>query len=258
METKKSPTLLIIILILIVLGLAGYIVYDKFILSMQEEKKYTTVIDDVSIDVNKLYKVGEMLNTFDKAFKTNDTKYLGYIYNSKSINVKDFDKTAAIYVSLYDELIRSNTEQNISNERIKNNYENIFGKVLEYKPKDIDLGENIKVIYDAENKIYKYTASITNNDHKSEYLARNMKTTLTADLVIITRKVFFVEYSGNTASIYKDSTKETKLGDIKLNNGEVNLQEVTGKYGSKLNTYDFTFKLGSDDSYNFYKIERTK
>ena len=85
-----------------------------------------------------------------------------------------------------------------------------------------------------------------------------MKTTLTDDLVIVTRKVFFVEYSGTNAIIYKDATKSNKLGEVKLNNGEVTLQEVTGKYGSKLNTYDITFKLGSDDIYNFYKIERTK
>lgn len=258
MENRKSPTILIVILILMVLGLAGYIVYDKFFLSAQEEKKYTTVIDDVSIDINKLYGVGEILNRFDKAFGTNDTKYLGYLYNSKLINVKDFDKNAAIYLALYDDLIRSNTEQNISNLRIKNKYETIFGKTLNYTPESIELGENIIVTYDEENRAYKYTASITNNDHKSEYLARNMKTTLSDDLVIVTRKVFFVEYSGTNAIIYKDSTKETKLGEVKLNNGEVTLQEVTGKYGSKLNTYDVTFKLGSDDNYNFYKIERTK
>ena len=258
MEQKKSPTILIVLLILIVLGLAGYIVYDKFILNTQEEKKYTTVIDDVSIDVNKLYGVGEILNKFDKAFGTNDTKYLGYIYNSKVINVKDFDKNAAIYLALHDDLIRSNTEQNISSDRVKNKYEKIFGKTLDYKAMDVDLGDNILLNYDSENKAYKYTASIINNDHKSEYIARNMKTTLTDDLVIVTRKVFFVEYSGTNAIIYKDATKTTKLGEVKLNNGEVTLQEVTGKYGSKLNTYDVTFKLGSDDIYNFYKIERTK
>lgn len=258
MDNKKGTIIAIIILSIISIGAISYIVYDKFFLSIQEEKQYTTVINDVSIDVNKLYGVGEILNKFDKAFSTNDTKYLGYIYNSKNINLKDFDKNAAIYVSIYDDLIRSNTEQTLSNDRVKSKYESIFGKSLEYKPNNIDLGDNIKVTYDEGNKIYKYTASITNNDHKSEYLARNMKTKLEDDLVIITRKVFFVEYSGNNAIVYNDSSKNTKLGEVKLNNGEVNLQEVTGKFGSKLSTYEITFKLGSDDNYNFYKIERTK
>ena len=257
MENKKS-IILIIILVLLVLGLGGYLAYDKFILNKEKETEYITVINDVSIDVNKLYKVGEILNTFDKAFGTSDTKYLGYLYNSKSINVKDFDKNAATYVSLYSDLVRSNTEQNISNERIKNKYENIFGKTLEYKPSNIDLGNNIKVTYDEGNKIFKYTASVTNNDHKSEYLVRNIKTTLKDDLVIVTRKVFYVEYSNESATIYPTASKDKRLGEVRLNNGEVDLKEVTGKYGSKLNTYDITFKLGDDDEYNFNKIERTK
>ena len=258
MENKKGLIITIIILILLLLGSAGYIVYDKFFIKDEEEKEYINVIKDVSIDVNKIYKVGEILNKFDKAFSTNDSNYFGYIYSTPIIEVKDFDKNAAIYVSIYPELVRSNTEQTISNEIIKNKYENIFGKSLKYSPSGLELGDNIKVEYDSDNGIYKYTASITNNEHKNEYLARNMKTKLTDDLVIVTRKVFYVEYSNNNAIIYTNSSKKTKLGEVKLQNGEVSLQEVTGKYGSKINTYEVTFKLGSTDEYNFYKIERTK
>ena len=258
MENKKGPVIAIIILVLISLAAVGYIVYDKFILKQDEEREYITVINDISIDVNKLYNVGDILNRFDKAFSTSDSKYFGYIYKTKIIEARDFDKNAAIFVSLYPDFIRSNTEQIISNDRVKNRYESIFGKTLEYKPNSLDLGENIKVEYDTTNKSYKYTASITNNDHKSEYLARNMKTKLQDDLVIVTRKVFYVEYSEPYATIYTDSSKETKLGTVKLQNGEVSLAEVTGKYGSKISTYEITFKLGSSDEYNFYKIERTK
>ena len=258
MEENKKPIIIIIVLIVITLGLTGYIVYDHFFAKPQEEKQYTTVIDDVSIDINKLYEVGEILDTFDKAFGTSDTKYLGYIYNSKTIEVKDFDKNAALYASIYDKLIRSNTDQTIENSRIKNKYESIFGRLLEYKPNGLDLGNNIKITYDNTNKVYKYKASIINNDHKSEYLARNIKTTLKDDEVIVTRKIFYVEYSNTNAIIYTNSSKSNKVGEVTLKNGEVNLKEVTGKYGSRLNTYDVTFKLGDNDEYNFYKIERTK
>ena len=258
MENKKGFVITIIILILISLGSIGYIVYDKFLSKNNDEEEYVNVINDVSIDINKLYKVGNILDKFDKAFSTSDSKYLGYIYNNKTLEVKNFDKNAAIYASIYSDLIRSNTEQAISNEIVKNKHEKIFGKLLEYKPSNLELGENIKITYDEVNKIYKYTASITNNDHKSEYLSKNIKTKLKEDLVIVTRKVFFVEYSGSTVSIYKDSSKTTKIGTVRLKNGEVSIEEVIGKYGSKLNTYEITFKLGSDDEYNFYKIERTK
>lgn len=258
MENKKGFVITIIILILISLGSIGYIVYDKFLSKNNDEEEYVNVINDVSIDINKLYKVGNILDKFDKAFSTSDSKYLGYIYNNKTLEVKNFDKNAAIYASIYSDLIRSNTEQAISNEIVKNKHEKIFGKLLEYKPSNLELGENIKITYDEVNKIYKYTASITNNDHKSEYLSKNIKTKLKEDLVIVTRKVFFVEYSGSTVSIYTDSSKTNKIGTVRLKNGEVSIEEVIGKYGSKLNTYEITFKLGSDDEYNFYKIERTK
>ena len=258
MENKKGFVITIIILILISLGSIGYIVYDKFLSKNNDEEEYVNVINDVSIDINKLYKVGNILDKFDKAFSTSDSKYLGYIYNNKTLEVKNFDKNAAIYASIYSDLIRSNTEQAISNEIVKNKYEKIFGKLLEYKPSNLELGENIKITYDEVNKIYKYTASITNNDHKSEYLSKNTKTKLKEDLVIVTRKVFFVEYSGSIVNIYVDSSKTTKIGTVRLKNGEVSIEEVIGKYGSKLNTYEMTFKLGSDDEYNFYKIERTK
>ena len=255
---KKLFILIITVLSILVVGSLGFIVYDKLIKAAEEEKEYITVIDDASIDVNKLYEIGEILDNFDKAFGTSDSKYLGYVYNNKVLEARDFDKNAAIYASIYPNLIRSNTEQTISNARIKSRYEKIFGKALEYKPASLDLGNNIKVTYDETNKTYKYTASITNNDHKGEYLVRNMKTTLKDDLVIVTRKVFYVEYSNNSAIIYTNSSKGTKLGSVSLKNGEVSLKEVTGKFGSKLNTYDFTFKLGSDDEYTFNKIQRTK
>ncbi len=258
MENKKGFIITIVILSFIAVGTIGYIVYDKFIKNNDSEEEYVNVINDVSIDINKMYNVGDILNKFDKAFSTNDSKYLGYIYNTKILEVKDFDKNAAIFASMYSDLVRSNTEQTISNEIIKNKYEKIFGKTLQYKPSSLDLGENINVEYDATNKLYKYKASVTNNDHKSEYLARNIKTKLKDDLVIVTRKVFYVDYSGISAIIYTNSNKTTRVGTVKLKDGEVSLEEVTGKYGSKLNTYEITFKLGSSDEYNFYKIERTK
>lgn len=258
MENKKGFIITIVILSLISVVAIGYIVYDKFIKNNNSEEEYVNVINDVSIDINKMYNVGDILNKFDKAFSTNDSKYLGYIYNTKILEVKDFDKNAAIFASMYSDLVRSNTEQTISNEIIKNKYEKIFGKTLQYKPSSLDLGENINVEYDATNKLYKYKASVTNNDHKSEYLARNIKTKLKDDLVIVTRKVFYVDYSGISAIIYTNSNKTTRVGTVKLKDGEVSLEEVTGKYGSKLNTYEITFKLGSSDEYNFYKIERTK
>ena len=254
---KKLLILIITVISLIAVGSLGFIVYDKIIKTSETEKEYITVIKDESIDINKLYKIGEILNKLDKAYGSSDSKYLGYIYSKPIIEVRDFDKDAAIFASLYSDIIRSNTEQTISNDVIKNEYESIFGKTLKYKPNSLELGENIKVEYDSTNKEYKYKATITDNSNKNEYLARSMKTTIKEDTVVVTRKVFYVEYVGGYANIYTTSSKGDKVGNVSLKNGKISLKEVTGKYGSKLNTYDVTFKLGSDDEYSFYKIERT-
>ena len=257
MNNKKPLIIVIVFLIIVILGLGGYIAYEKiFTKPVTEECK--TVIDDVSIDINKLYRIEDILNRLDKAFNTNESKYFGYIYNSKKIDVKEFDKNAALYASMYSDLIRSNNENIISSDRVRNKYEMIFGKELEYSPSNINIDDKIVITYDDSNKEYKYKASSINNDHKDEYLVNNNKTKLTEDLVIITRKVFYVVYNGSYATIYTDSTKTTRLGEVSVKTGEVSISEVVGKYGSKLNTYDFTFKLGSDDEYKLYRIERTK
>ena len=255
---KKLFITIITIISVIAVGSIGFIVYDKLIANKNNNSEYITVIKDASIDINRLYKVGEIIDKLDEAYATNDSKYQGYIYNTKVLEVKDFDKNAAIYVSIYPEIIRSNTEQSISSERIKYRYLNIFGKRLDYKPNSIEVNENTKIEYDKTSKTYKYKAPITNNDHKSEYLARSIKTTIKDDLVIVTRKAFYAEYVGNNAVIYTSSSKSSKVGEVTMKNGEISIKEVIGKYGSKLHTYDLTFKLGSDDEYNFYKIERTK
>ena len=75
------------------------------------------------------------------------------------------------------------------------------------------------------------------------------------DKVIVTRKIFYVEYNGNEATIYKSSAKE-KIGTVTLSNDEVDASEVVAKYGSKLNTYDYTFIADKSDSYTFYRIEK--
>ena len=255
---KKLFITIITAISVIAVGAIGFIIYDKLVLSKKTDNEYITIIKDASIDINKLYKVGEILDKLDKAYASNESKYQGYIYTNKLLEVKDFDKNAAIYAAIYPEIIKSNTEYTISNERVKNRYLNIFGKSLEYKPSSLDLGEQIKVEYDKANKTYKYKAALTNNDHKGEYLARSIKTTIKDDLVVVTRKVFYVEYSGSNANIYTSSAKSSKIGEVSLKNGEVSLKEVIGKCGSRMHTYEYTFKLGSDDEYSFYKIERTK
>lgn len=253
MEQRKSPTILIVILILMVLGLGGYIVYDKFI-KKTDDDKYETVINDVSVDVNGILKVSKILDTLDNAYNNNDSNYFGYIYKIKTVDAKNYDIKAAIFSVVYNNMIRSNTEQTLSNNLVKNQVKNIFGLGLNYTPSSLDTGDSIKINYNEQNKNYTYTASIPTGS-KNKYYTRNVKTSLNTDTVMVTRKVFYAEVENTNASIYTDSGKKTKIGTVPLRNGEIDTKEVTSKYGSKLITYEYTFKYDLGEYY-LHRIER--
>ena len=251
---KKPYILTIVVLLIVSIGLGAYLVYDKFL--MKQEENVETVIDNVSIDLNALYKVGDTLNNFDNAFNKNDSKYFEYLYKSDKINVKDFDMGAALFTSVKSDLIASNSNQTILGGRIKNNFTKMFGTNIKYTPGNIDAGDKYKINYNETTKTYSYTLQAT-NERKPEYLLKNTKTKLEDDKIIITRKLFYVEYSGNNAIIYKTSAKE-KVGEVELHNDEVDVGEVIGKYGSRLKTYNYTFIENKADDYTFYRIELVK
>lgn len=248
---RKSFVITIIVFMLIILGLGGFIVYDKFIVKDNTDDK-NTVINDVSVDVNGLLKVSKILDILDNAYNNNDSNYFGYMYKIKTVDAKNYDIKAAIYAVIYNNMIRSNTEQTITSDFVKNKVKEIFGSSLKYTANNLDAGDNIKISYN-DGK-YIYTAPIpTNNLNK--YYVRNVKTELSTDSVVVTRKVFYSEANGNSATIYVDSSKKTRIGEVSLRNGEIDTKEVISKYGSKLSAYEYTFKYDLGEFY-LYRIER--
>ena len=257
MENKKT-IILIVFLVLIILGLGGYIAYD-FIKEKEEESNPITVIDKVSIDLNSLYQIGNTLNSFDNAFNNPNSKYFGYIYNSKKILAKNFDQGAALFSAMYNDLAASNTQQVLMGIQVKSKFEKIFGKNLKYASTSID-GGNYQITYNADNDTYSYVAPTNNNFYSTGYITKNIQTSLETDKIIVTRKIIYVEYDTNSskAILYKDSSKGNKLGELSLRNGELSLNEVIAKYGSRLNTFELTFNESNDNDYNFYQIEKIK
>ena len=89
----------------------------------------------------------------------------------------------------------------------------------------------------------------------------NIKTVLSGDIIELTRKVFYGEYVGenDTATkivMYKDASKQRKIGELPLKNGMINQSEIIAKYSSKINTYIYTFQLRKGSDYSFVKIEK--
>lgn len=264
MENKKGITILIIILVVIILGLSGFIALDKFVLNKSLSSSKTT-IDDVDIDINSFYQIADVLNKFDNAFGDPNSTYLGYPYVDKKLAVEDFDPGAALYVSAYSELVATNTPQYLSANVIKGNFEKMFGKKLKFENKSIDAGDLYKLKYNKETATYTYTLATPKLKYSPGYYAINTKTRLEDDKIIVTRKVFYVEYATNNetgiatvANIYSEDKPTTKIGAVDLRNGIINENEVIAKYGSKLKTYDVTFKYNKGIEYNLYLIQRIK
>ena len=267
MDEKKKPNILIIILLVIILGLGGYIAVDKLILSKSEDNTTTVVvIDDVQIDLNAMYQIGDTLNKFDSAFNDPDSSYFGYPYKiEKRLAASKFDNGAALFAAMHDDMTGTNTAQYLIGGNVKKNFEKIFGKNLAYKPASINAGKSYNIIYNDTNGNFSYTAPTTTTMYRNEYIAQNIKTKVEEETIMVVRRVFYVEYKNSggadvtQADIYTNDTKSKLIGTISLRNNTISEKEILAKYGSKLGEYVFTFKQNNGmDDYCLYSIEKTK
>ena len=266
MVEKKTPVALIVILVLIILGLGGYIAIDKLILSKRhEEVKTIMVIDDVNIDLDALYQIGNSLTKFDKAFNDYNSSYFGYLYTGENrILASKFDNGAALFAAMYDDMVGASTAQYLIGGNVKKNFERIFGKNLAYKPGAVNAGKSFNIVYNEGNGNFSYIAPTMSDVYTSKYVIRNIKTELKDDMVMITRRIFFVEYKGSgtditAADIYTNHKKTKLIGTLNLRNNILSEEEVFAKYGSRLDKYVFTFKQNNtSDDYCFYSIEKVR
>lgn len=257
---NKKIVISYIVLVVIILLLGGFIYLDKFVLGKDEHT--LTVIDDVSIDLSSFIQVSETLEKFDNAFNDANSTYFGYFYNQKKLLASKMDSNVALYVAAYGELERTNSPKVLPSGIVQSSFEKIFGKQLKYNPQNIEGGNFYNIPYSAETDSYTYTAQPIQKTYAPGYMAKNTKVTVGEEEIVVMRKIFYVEYIPNAsgvitkASIYKDATKNNKLAELALHNGTLRLSEVIDKYGSKLLTYQYTFKQRSVDDYSFYLLER--
>lgn len=264
MDNKKSFVIIIIIMSIIIIGLGAYVVTD-IVKEKEEQEKKTSIINETVIDLNAFYQVSDTLRRFDEAFNPYNSNYLGYIYDNKRIYASKFDSGAAIYASIFSDLIDNGAILNIPEAKIKGNFERIFGKNLGYTITDVQIKNSDLYVfyYDVGNNRMDYKVAPKTDIYTPGYIAMNIKTILEEDTIKITRKVFYGEYTGENEVMtkivmYKDATKQKKIGELKLKNGAINQAEIIAKYGSKINTYVYTFKHNKDDDYSFYLIEKGK
>ena len=251
---KRPYIAIIVVLALVSLGLGGFLIYDKFI-NLEDDTE--TIIDSVSVNLNVLYQVHDTLNKFDEAFNKTDSNYFEYLYKERTLDAKKMDNKTALFAAIKSDLIKTGVDSTTLAGVAKNNFKKMYGDELKYDPTSIDGGANYKLNYDSTTKKFTYKIPASVNNRANEYIAKETKTKIEEGKIIVTRKIFFVEYSGLGANIYNEKGKR-KVGEVNLDNDEVNPDEVIAKYGSKLNTYEYTFVENKKDNYTFYRIEKTR
>ena len=258
-DNKKPFVITIIVLVIIILGLAGFIAIDKLLINKKEETNLTT-IKDIEIDLNAMYKVGNALTRLDNTFNDINSNYCGYIYTNKKIETKKFDKSAALFTAMHDDLIPSNTPQILYSSNIKKNFESIFGKAIQYEANSIDAGNTYKILYDKNTDAYSYVLAPKPSPFNPGYITETIKTALEEGRIIVTRKLFYIEYEENNtlAKIYTNSNKNKLLGSLRLKNNLLNTKEILAKYSSKMSTYKYIFTENSESDYTLYSIEKIK
>ena len=84
-------------------------------------------------------------------------------------------------------------------------------------------------------------------------------------LLIFTQKKAFIEYTNispkslaTSINLYYDNSKAKNIGKLTLKNGIISEKELLSKFGSKMKTYQYTFKEKNETEYKKQKIETIK
>ncbi len=101
--------------------------------------------------------------------------------------------------------------------------------------------------------------------YSPRYEAYNVRTFLEDGNVVVTRKVFYVDYISNDggvtytkAELYNNQDKQTKIGALLLKDGYLSKKEAIAKYGSRCLTFNYYFTQQEDMTYLLSKIELKK
>ena len=254
---NKKWIITIIILVLLVLGLGGFIVYDK-ILKKEETR---IIIDNKSVNITSFYDIEKEMALLDKTYNNPASSFYGDLYENRDVLAKEIEMPKIIYTAING--IVDNNAQNrvIKGSAVKNSIKRIFSKQVVYKPTAISVSKQLTISYDEKADTYTYTNNTTASTSDEGIKLYTTNTELKGSYALVKRKLFAYEYKKDESGtinksvvIYKDKNKNTKIATLQLKDGELNEKEIIAKYGSRLSTYVYSFKEESQDNYRFYSI----
>lgn len=289
MKESKGKNIFIVILVLLVLGLSGYIVYDKFIknesdnkpeenVNEREEKTEYKSLNITSNEVTSLYKRFDVLNDREGI---GGNFYSGYLYRTDSLNDSEIPDDVKVLVGLDNALKECGTCEtdadyggsflSIPKANLDKQVKKIFGNV-EYKTvntKAVDCS-NQGYTYNQEKDTYEttiYGCGGSFSKFRDEIIKaeKNDK-----ELNIYVRVAFFEPITGNDSTdacaswyvmdcvtnveVYSDYAKKNKIFDTKEDYTQASFLE---KNKEKLPQYKLNFKI-SGNEYYFNSVTKVK
>ena len=260
---KDKRNIVIFVLIIVIACLIGILISNN--ISKQNKVDKDKKIKNINFNLDGFYQIGEDLKLFDIAFNDSYSNYFGYLYNSDSLDTKDFDIKAALYVSLYKELRHDGEYINIESSVVKENFHKIFGDYLKYQPMSFDAGRVFQFNYNEGSDSYEFSSPGVGGVFFPEIHLMNVSSMATNNSVEVVRKMFYLEYVSNNSGtditkvdIYKNIDKKDKVGTMNINEKGVDEKKIFKKYGDKLDNYRFRFTKDSIGNYYFEHIEKEK
>lgn len=270
MEERKNNSVvmavIITILVMVVLGLIGFIVYDKVINKTNEpnmeennnessnENKDTDGVKEISINDSLITSLKYPMNVF----AVNERKH----WNYKNVTIDSLGRKNMMYTAAYDLEPIENTDGKEINlysaTQIENNFRSIFGPNTEYYNGDVE-DECCQISkYSQEDNTY--LANCTCGGDSLGYIDRLSKTykaeqhgdyiyvyDYVQSVAVEPVDIFDEEIEMN---VYLLDQNDKKTTTINYDNYESTIYNLMGE--GKVDTYKWTFKKQSDGKYYFY------
>lgn len=261
-ESNNRISLSFIFLILVIIGLVIYIIYDK-----KTNNENINGVDDNNVgneklDAKQLDISLEIVKKLDNMVKLKSTvlDVQGYFYSKDKILASDVNNQIKLIIGgeINNELYGDENMTFISVSQMDSAIKSVFGSDVTYINEDIN-DPCHHAIYDATNQKYilEYGCGGTLLPFFSDSI---VKAEQTSDTINIYKKVLYVELSEtNEEGVFKKNIyKPNKSKLIKTINFEQNIED----YYSEGDTFMFIFKKEkesdyfSNENYKFYSVEK--
>lgn len=276
-KNNKGLIITIVILSILLTGLSGYLVYEKFF-NKNEVQEDTTNEKDKSEANNSTTEEEELPNYHniynvveELVINNNHTMHCGvgnsdYFYSHNSIDVTnmDYDVLMSMVMTRY---LKSNginsldvntyykENKYINSGDLEKQFKIVFGDQIKYQAKDFKYNlSNWK--YDSTNNRYIFSALEGGNvcvSYRKNKISKGVKTNTTIEVYDILE---FGKATGDNydmIEVYKDPSFKELVTTFKESS-----KVDSSEYESKLNQYKYIFKLSADGNYYFYGVELVK